>query len=101
MFFSFQEVLESIQLMLPEFLVVGQPFLCRPKGGGIETDDLKAATPFARDQFRGFQDFEVLGYRSQGDTVRLGNLADGLFFGCDVAKNRPARGVGKSVKDRI
>ena len=101
MFFSFQEVLESVKLPLPEFLVIGQPFLSRPKRGGIETDDLKAATPLARDQFRGFQDFQVLGHRNQGDTVRFGDLADHLFSGCDVAKNRPARGVGKSVKDGV
>jgi len=91
--------LESVKLPLPEFLVVGQPFLSRPKRGGIETDDLKAAASLARDQFRGLQDFEVLGHRGQGNAVRLGDLADGLFPGCDVPKNRPARGVGKSVKD--
>ena len=85
--------------MRPEFLVVGQPFLCRPKRGGIETDDLKAAASLARDQFRGLQDFEVLGHRGQGNTVRLGDLADGFLLGCDVAKNGPARRVGKSVKD--
>jgi hypothetical protein len=99
MFFSFQEVLESVKLPPPEFLVISQPFLSRPKRGGVETHDLKAATPLARDQFRGFEDFEVLGHCSQRDTVRLGNLADGLLLGSDVAKNRPACGVGKSVKD--
>jgi len=78
----------------PEFFVISQPFLSRPKRGGIETHDLKAAASLARDEIRGLKDFEVLGYRSQGNTVGLGDLADGLFPGSDVAKNRPARGVG-------
>jgi hypothetical protein len=99
MFFSFQEVLESVKLPPPEFLVISQPFLSRPKRGGIETHDLKAAASLARDQFRGFEDLEVLGHCCKRDTVRLGDLADGFLLGCDVAKNGPARRVGKSVKD--
>jgi hypothetical protein len=99
MFFSFEEVLESVKLPLPEFLVIGQPFLSRPQRGGIESHNLEAAAPLARDQFRRFKDLQVLGHCGQRDTVRLGNFADCLFPGGNVAQDRPARRVGERVKD--
>jgi hypothetical protein len=101
MFFSFEEVLESVKLPLPEFLVIGQPFLGRPKRGGVESHNLKAAAPLARDQFSGFQYLQVLGHGGQRNTIRLSNFADRFFLARDVPQNRPARRVGECVKDRV
>jgi hypothetical protein len=48
MFVSFQVGLESIKVLVPEYFVVSQPFLRRPKVASIEAHDLEISSPFTR-----------------------------------------------------
>lgn len=90
---SFEVSLEYVELLVPEFVVEGQPLLGRPEGFGIESYDLKVAASLSCDELGGLQHFEVLGYGGQRHGVGLRDLADGLGLCGDVLKDGATRGV--------
>ncbi len=52
---SFKVSLECVELLVPEFVVEGQPLLGGPEGFGIESYDLKVAASLSCDELGGLR----------------------------------------------
>ena len=61
-FFPIQEIVEGVQLLVPEFLVIGEPLLRFLHGRSVYPNHLKASFFLAVDQARVFEHLQMLRY---------------------------------------
>ena len=98
---AFEQVLQAVEIGLPELLVEGEPVLRGLERLGVEADHAAGAAALALDEGGALEDVEVLGDGGEGDGVGLGELADGLLAADDVAEEGAAGGIGEGVEDRV
>ena len=93
---------QTVELMLPEAAIAGDPGLGLAHRAGDEPAAAHAAVATAHHEARTLEHAQVLGYGGEGHPERLGQPTDGGLPGQgEVGEQGSPRGVGESGEGRV
>jgi hypothetical protein len=95
---AFEQVLQPVEVGLPEAFVEGDPCLGCLERFGIESDHAAGSFPLAANQRGALKHVEVLGDGGERHAVRLGEFADRPLVARDVAQDGAPGCVGERVE---
>jgi hypothetical protein len=99
--FAIYVACESVEGLVPEVALIGQPALDVPGGVGFEGANMGAAFQCSRDEASLFQHPQMLADRRERHAKRNGELADRSRPLPEPAKNRAAGGIGQGAEGRV
>src|SRR4051812_36104181 len=99
--FGRQERLQSVQAVVPETAIAGEPGKRRVERGGTKPAVAEPPRATPGDDPRLGEHVEVLGHSRLGDGEFVGKLHDGVLAAGKPLDDAAAGGIGERVKDAI